>query len=158
MSRTTIFLVFAVAIFLVWYTPKIRAAQRLNFRPLLPNSFGLRQGAISWTQPIAVTNALNASISIQNADFRIKGEDGSEYAQAILPAPVLVGGNATTAMPLLVQIPALQFPAIVQAISKQVKYDGNVSLVFDGVIKAEWFWFNIQPFKLDVPLNFFKSA
>lgn len=155
MNRTAIFLVFAVAAFLVWYTPKFRAAKRLNFRPLLPQNFGVRQGAVSWVQPIGVTNALNASLSIQNADFRIKGQDGTEYAQAILNAPVLILPTATTAMSLLVQIPLLQAPAVIQGLTKDVRVDNTVSIVFDGVIKAEWFWFNIEPFTLNVPVTFF---
>lgn len=156
MNRTIIFLGIAVALFLVWYTPKFRAAQRLNYRPLLPQNFGVRQGAVTWTQPVAVTNALNASLSIQNADFRIKGTDGTEYAQAILPQKVLILPASTTAMSLLVQIPLLQAPAVIQGLTKDVKADGTVSIIFDGVIKAEWFWFDIEPFTLNVPVNFFK--
>ncbi len=156
MNRTFVFLVVAVAIFLVWYTPKFRAAQRLNFRPLLPQNFGVRQGAVSWIQPVGVTNALNASLSIQNADFRIKATDGTEYAQAILPQPVLILPTSTTPMNLLVQIPLLQAPAVIQGLTKDVKFDNTVTIVFDGVIKAEWFWFNVDPFSLSVPLTFFK--
>ncbi len=156
MNRTAIFLVFAVTAFLVWYTPKFRAAKRLSYRPLLPQQFGINQGAVSWVQPIAVTNALNASLSIQNADFRIKGQDGTEYAQAILPQSVLILPTGTTAMSLLVQIPLLQAPAVIQGLTKDVKFDGTVTLTFDGVIKAEWFWFDIEPFTLNVPVNFFK--
>jgi len=156
MNRTAIFLVFAVFLFLIWYMPKFRAAKRLSYRPLLPQQFSIKQGAVQWIQPIAVTNALNAAISIQNADFRVKSKTGDEYAQCILPAPVLIGGNTTTPMNLLVQIPVLQAPSAIQAIIKDGQGDGTVSLVFDGVIKAEWFWFDIQPFTLDVPINFFK--
>lgn len=156
MNKTALFLLAAVAAFLVWYTPKIRAAKRLTYRPLLPNSFRVNQGAVEWIQPIAVTNALNASISIQNADFRLKSKMGSEYAQCVLPLPTLIQPNSTSAMNLLVQIPLLQAPSIIASIINDGRTDGTVSLVLDGVIKAEWFWFNIEPFTLDVPINFFK--
>lgn len=156
MNKTVIFLVVSVLIFLVWYTPKVRAAKRLNYRPLLPVQFRVIQGAVEWVQPIAVTNALNASISIQNADFRIKSKLGSEYAQCVLPKSVLIQPNGTSVMNLLVQIPLLQAPSAIAQIIADGKNDGAVSLVFDGVIKAEWFWFNVEPFTLDVPINFFK--
>jgi len=156
MNKTALFLVAAVAVFLIWYTPKIRAAKRLSYRPLLPGSFRVAQGAVEWIQPIGVTNALNASISIQNADFRLKSKAGNEYAQCILQAPVLIQPNSTTAMNLIVQIPILQAPAVIAEIIKDGRGDGTVSLFFDGVIKAEWFWFTIEPFSLDVPINFFK--
>lgn len=156
MNKTIIFLAVAVLVFLVWYAPKIRAAKRLSYRPLLPTKFRVSQGAMEWVQPIAVTNSLNASLSIQNADFRIKSKLGSEYAQCVLPKSVLIQPNGTSVMNLLVQIPILQAPSTIAQIIADGKSDGTVSLVFDGVIKAEWFWFNIEPFTLDVPINFFK--
>ncbi|MCA0234155.1 hypothetical protein [Runella limosa] len=156
MNRTAIFLVFAVVVFLVWYTPKIRAAQRLNYRPLLPTNFRVSSGAIEWIQPIAVTNALNASLSIQNADFRVGNKEGYQYAQCVLPNKVLIQPNATTAMPLLVQIGLLDAPAVIQKIIADGKGDGTVSLYFSGVVKAEWVWFTVPTFSMDVPINFFK--
>ncbi len=142
--------------FALWYYPKARAAQRLNYRPLPPQNFRAVQGAIEWVQPIAVTNALNASLSIQNADFRAGDKQGNEYAQCILQAPVLIQPNSTTVMPLLVQIPILSAPATLQRMYQDASADGIVSVKFSGVVKAEWFWFTIEPFVLDVPINFFK--
>lgn len=157
MNKTVIFLVVATMLFLVWYAPKARAAQRLNYRPLFPNSVRVINGAIEWVQPIAVTNALNGSISIQNADIRAKSEKGYEYAQCILPNAVTVQPNQTTQMNLIIQIPLTSAPAIINSMIADAKADGIVSIVFDGVIKAEWFWFSVPQFKLDLPVAFINN-
>jgi hypothetical protein len=156
MKRAYLFLMSIGAIILLWYLPKIRAAKGLTYRPLLPQLPSITQGAFVWQQPIIVTNARNNQITIQNVDFRVRGQNGTEYAQATLPQTVTIGGNTNTQISLLVQIPIVAFPAIVQQVISEAK-QGIARLIFAGSIRAEGLWIEAEPFTIDIPTNFFKK-
>lgn len=114
----------------VWGLALYNAAKRLNFRPLLPQNFGVSQGAFSFDMPLVVLNDSNRTIPVSGFAFDLFVQGKFLAKVYAFNVPFLAPGE--NVIYGRVVIPVLDLLTIVPELRQTSK---NINILFSGNVR-----------------------
>lgn len=127
------FLIVALGLLAYYYNRKAVAAKSLLTRYLLPQQIKIRTGAVTFTQPVVVTNPSNTAINLQRYNVQVQIERYPVgLAYSVNPVTILPGQETT--LQATVTIP---LDALISVVPDLLKAGKALDFRFQGTITAD---------------------
>lgn len=143
-------LVFSLGALLVFIWSKIRAATKLTYQLGTPESIGFTDGALTWVQPLLVTNPTNTGIFIRLIQFDVY-LGGIVIGSGFYSNDFLIESAKQSVVKVPCKIGLLGLVASIPDLLSGIKAR-KVSLNFKGNINAEGFTVGVEsPVEFIIP-------